>query len=72
MVHLSGADVCVMFHDLDIKVKVTARSKVKFTVIATSSKLLCLGLKFSCDGAFYLGLMFMQCSMSLTSRPGSE
>ena len=44
-----------MFHDLDLKVKVTVRSKVKFTFIAISQSVLKVEQK--CKTGVYLRLM---------------
>ena len=38
MVHLSGSDVYLMSHDLDIKIQVTSRSKVKFIIMFLSGE----------------------------------
>ena len=54
IVHLTWPNVYVMFHDLDIKVTVTSRSKVKFMAIAISPNLMVLGAEMWCGDAFQL------------------
>ena len=43
--HITPVNVVIYIHDLNFKVKVTARSKIKFTFIAISQSILKLQLK---------------------------
>ena len=40
IVYVKFPDICVMLHDLDLKLKVTATPKVRFTVFVIYPKLL--------------------------------